>query len=471
MPRLSQRVVVAVTYVAAMFITILDTTIVHVTLPTLATEFDVGIGSIEWVITGYLLSLAVWIPASGWIGDRVGTKRTFLTALTIFTIASVLCGLATSLGQLIAFRILQGVGGGMLAPVGLAMLFRAFPPDRRAAASKILIIPTAVAPALGPVLGGLLIETASWRWVFLVNIPIGIAVLVFGAKLLDEHKEPGAGRFDVPGFLLAGAALALILFAMSEGPSSGWTAPITLGTGLGGIACAIALVVIELRTPEPMLPLALLRNHLFRATNSVSVFASAAFLGVLFLLPLFLQEVRDASPIESGLTTFPEAIGVLVTSQLAGRLYPKVGPRRMMATGLAAMAAMLVAISRVGLETSDWWIRLAMFGLGGAYSFIILSMQASSFATIPANQTGRASAFYNTQRQMSQALGVAVLATVLAASLPDGASPAEALGSYQRAILVSGVIAAIGAVVALRVPDADAKATMVARRRQPAAAD
>jgi len=194
-PRLSQRVVVSIAYVSAMFVTILDTTIVHVALPTLAREFGVGIGSIEWVITGYLLSLAVWIPASGWIGDRLGTKRTFLAALSVFTVASLLCGLAPSLGQLVAFRILQGVGGGVLTPVGLAMLYREFPPERRAAASKVLLIPTALAPALGPVLGGLLIETVSWRWIFLVNVPIGIGVFAFGARLLREHREPEAGRF------------------------------------------------------------------------------------------------------------------------------------------------------------------------------------------------------------------------------------------------------------------------------------
>src|SRR5690606_13104289 len=160
-----------------------------------------------------------------------GTKRTFLAALCVFTVASLLCGLATSLGQLIAYRILQGVGGGILTPVGLAMLWRAFPPERRAAASKVLIIPTALAPALGPVLGGVLAETIGWRWVFLVTVPIGIVVVLFGARYLAEHREPDAGAFDVPGFLLAGAALALILFALSEGPRAGWGAPVTLATG------------------------------------------------------------------------------------------------------------------------------------------------------------------------------------------------------------------------------------------------
>jgi len=467
--KLSPRVVVAVAYVAGMFVTILDATIVHVTLPTLADTFGVGVGSIEWVVTGYLLSLAVVIPASGWFGDRFGTKRTFLFATAVFTIASVLCGSATSLGQLVGFRILQGVGGGMLAPVGLAMLFREFPPERRAAASKVLIIPTAVAPALGPVVGGLLVDTASWRWVFLVNAPIGAAILVFGSLLLREHREPAAGRFDVPGFLLAGSALALVLLALSEGPRSGWTAPATLASAAGGAACAVALVAVELRSRAPMLHLDLLGNRLFRATNAVSVFATASFLGMLFLLPLFLQEVRGASALRSGLTTAPEAIGVLVVSQLAGRLYPRLGPRVLMFAGLAAMSLLVVALSRVDLDTNEWLIRGCLFAVGGAYSFLILSLQTSSFATIAPAQTGRASALYNTQRQVSQALGVALLATTLAISLPDRGGPADWLPAYQRALLVSAALAAFGAVLSLRVPVADARATM--RERTVAVAD
>src|SRR3954462_9348192 len=175
---------------------IMDSTVVNVAIPTLGREFDAGNSSVEWVVTAYLLSLAVWIPASGWIGDRIGTKRTFLFSLAVFTIASVLCGAAQSLDQLIAFRVLQGVGGGMMVPVGTAMLFRAFPPSERAKASQVLIVPTVTAPAMGPIVGGLLIEHLSWRWVSLITLPIGVAAFVFGALFLHEPREPRAGRFD-----------------------------------------------------------------------------------------------------------------------------------------------------------------------------------------------------------------------------------------------------------------------------------
>src|SRR5262245_14077572 len=191
--RVPYESVVAVVFVTGFFMEILDTTIVNVALPTLGREFGVGTSSIEWVVVGYLLSLAVWIPASGWIGDRFGTKRTFLFSIGIFTVASALCGQAHSLTELVGFRVLQGVGGGMMNPVGTAMLFRAFPPERRAKASTVLIIPTVMAPAMGPVVGGLLVTQLSWRWIFYVNVPLGMAAFVFGLFFLREHREPTAG--------------------------------------------------------------------------------------------------------------------------------------------------------------------------------------------------------------------------------------------------------------------------------------
>src|SRR6266508_488884 len=199
----------------------MDATVVNVALPTLGRDFSAGNSTIEWVVTGYLLSLAVWIPASGWLGDRFGTKKTFLFALGTFTAASVLCGAAWNIEYLIAFRVLQGVGGGMLTPVGTAMLFRAFPPRERARASAILILPTVLAPATGPVLGGYLVEYHSWHWIFLVNIPIGLIGLAIAALYLREQREAAPGRLDLPGFFLSAPSLALLVYALSEAGQRG----------------------------------------------------------------------------------------------------------------------------------------------------------------------------------------------------------------------------------------------------------
>src|SRR5436309_3063618 len=220
--RVEYKWVVATVFVCGMFIDILDTTIVNEALPDLGREFDAGTTSIEWIVLGYLLSLALWIPASGWIGDKLGTRRVFLFALAMFTGASALCGQAHTLGELVTFRVLQGVGGGMLVPVGTAMLFRAFPPIERAKASTVLIVPTVLAPAMGPVLGGWLVTDVSWRWIFYVNLPVGALAFTIGFLFLREEREGTAGRFDAPGFLLSGSGLALVLYALSQGPAKGW---------------------------------------------------------------------------------------------------------------------------------------------------------------------------------------------------------------------------------------------------------
>ena len=320
------------------------------------------------------------------MGDRFGTKRVFLTALGLFVGGSVLCGFAQTISQLVGFRVLQGVGGGMLTPIGVAMLFRAFPPIERARASTIVMIPTLVAPALGPVLGGLLTETLGWRWIFFVNVPFGVAAMAFGLRFLREHKEPTAGPFDIPGFVLSGFGLASIAYALSEGPRIGWTSPLVLLFGIGGLVAFALLVYVETHQPHPMLALRLLKLRLFRATNLVMAFAMAGFIGLTFVMPLYLQGVRGLDPFHSGLTTFPQAIGILISSQIAGRIYPSVGPRRLIVGGMLGAAAAMSCLLLVGLETDLWWIRIIMFLRGFAMGFCFVSSQAAGYAEIAAGR-------------------------------------------------------------------------------------
>jgi EmrB/QacA subfamily drug resistance transporter len=464
------KVTVSVVFVVAMFMNILDTTIVNVALPRISLQFHVLAASTATVATGYLISLAVFIPAAGWLGDRWGAKRMFMIALALFTSASALCGLAQSLSELIVFRVIQGAGGGMLMPVGLAMLYRTFPPDERMRASKILVIPTAVAPAMGPVLGGLLVDQLSWRWVFLVNVPIGLAAFAFGLRYLRDQESECAGRFDIAGFLLAGVGLGLLMYALSEGSSDGWGSPGILAAivlSLGGLA---GLVATELRISAPMLDLRLFCNRLFRQSNLVMMFAFGGFFGVLFVFPLLMQDGLGLSAFQSGLNTFPEALGVMLSSQvLVSRLYPSVGPRRLMAGGAIAVALLAVVLGTIGLSTNLWLIRLLMFGFGFSMANVFLPAQTAAFATISPAQTGQASSLFNATRQTAGALGVALLGTIL---VGVGITPRTAAGrvvphllAYHLAFFTAGGLTLIGAVFALRVHDADAASTM----RQPAA--
>jgi EmrB/QacA subfamily drug resistance transporter len=466
----NQKVAVSVVYVAAMFMTIMDATIVNVALPTIGRNFQVPATSVASVSIYFLVSLAVFISASGWLGDRFGGKRVLLSAIVVFTIASALCGVAGSLTQLDIFRVLQGIGGGMMAPVGLAMLFRAFPPAERVRASAILTVPTTLAPALGPIVGGLLVTELSWRWVFFVNVPLGILALTFGAIFLDGGSTLTPGKFDTIGFLLAGVGLGLLMYGVSEGPVKHWSSGVVRATIAAGAVLLVALVVIELRKRLPLIDLRLLGNRLFRSCNGVIALSSASFIGTLYVVSLFFQDGRGLSALGSGLSTFPEALGVMAGAQLASRfIYPSLGPRRNIALGLLGVAASIGLMSLIGAQTNLWWMRLLMFALGVAMGQVFVPAQAAAFASISPEATGRASTLFNVTRQLGSAIGVAIFTTAIVAV---GAVKVVAghvtpnLTAYHVAFLIAAGLAVVGAAMALAIHDVDAAATMVRRRRR-----
>lgn len=463
-PAINPKVSVSVVFVSAMFMSIMDGTIVNVALPSLSREFHVPGTSIDAVVVGYLVSLAIVIPASGWLGDRLGTKRIFLIALAVFTCASALCGLATSLPMLIGFRFLQGMGGGAMTPVGMAILYRTFPPAERIQVSRILNIPTVFAPASGPVIGGLLIVKLSWRWVFYVNVPIGVAAFVFGLFFLQEYHREAVGKFDLAGFLLGGFGLALAMYALSEGPSNGWTSPGILATGITGLALLIIFVFVALRSTHPILNLRLLSNRSFRTGYLISFFSAAGFLSLLYAGPLFLQEARGVSALVSGLTTFPEAIGVLISTQIVTRIYPLVGPRRLIVSGLTSAAVFMALMWLIGQDTNLWWMRALMFLVGAGMAFSFTTVQAASFANISLAETGQASALFSAQRQIGSSFGVALISGVISlvglTQVNASGAVVPNLTAYHAAFIASAALALIGACIGLAVRDSDAASTM-----------
>ena len=454
----NQKVVVSAVFVAAMFMNIMDSTVVNVALPTLSRSFGVPIGSVSGVVTAYLVTLAVAMPASGWIGDRFGGRNVLLAAITVFTAASALCGLATSLPELVAFRALQGLGGGTLIPVGMTMITRAFPPAERNKANQVLIVPTLLAPALGPVIGGALVDGLSWRWIFYVNLPVGMAAMLVGLLFLPAGSEHPAGRFDLPGFLLAGAGFPLVMYALSTGSSSGWGSAAVLGAGLSGLVLLAVFIAVEQRTAEPLLRLRLYRDRLFRVTSLQLTAAAGGFMGTLFLVPLLLQNGLGFSAIHSGLSTFTEALGGMTGVQLTTRLYKRVGPRRLMTAGMGGTVATIGLMALAGPSDAFWMIPLLMFGTGLSFGFAMSPAQTANMATVSAAETGHASTLQNTERQAGGAAGVALLGTVIAAT---GAGAAD-LAGYHLAFLAAAGLMALGALAAAFVNDADAAPTMAA---------
>ncbi|MDT7564101.1 MAG: hypothetical protein QOG76_2725, partial [Pseudonocardiales bacterium] len=467
--RVGQKVAVSVVFVAAMFMSIMDATIVNVALPTIGRDFSVSPTAVDGISIAFLVSLAVFIPASGWLGDRFGGKRVMLTAIVVFTVASALCGIASTLDQLVAFRVLQGIGGGMLAPVGMTMLFRAFPPRERIRASAILTVPTTLAPALGPVVGGLLVDSLSWRWVFYVNVPIGIAAFLFGLLCLDRSVEGHPGRFDLAGFLLSGAGLGLLMYGLSEGPNLGWSTVPVLVSIASGLLLLVAMVVVELRTRAPMVDLRLMTDRLFRACNGVVVLTSVSFLGTLYVISLYFQNGRGLSALDAGLSTFPEAIGVMAGAQLASRvLYPRLGPRRHIALGLLGAGICIGLLALMTAHTSLWWARLLMFCLGFAMGQVFVPTQTAAFASVSPEATGRASTMFSAVRQLGGAVGVAVLTTTIVLAGPThlvAGQPVANLTAYRAAFLVAAALCLAGIAFALSIRDVDAAGTIPARRR------
>lgn len=456
----SPRVAVFLVFVASLFMSIMDGTIVNVALSTISRDFGVGIAATDVIVVAYLVSMAVTIPVAGWVGDRWGSKRIFLAALALFAFASALCGLSMTLGQLVGARILQGAASGVLTPIGTAMLYRTFLPHERVRVSRIMIVPTVIAPASGPVLGGFLVDHFSWHWVFFVNVPLGLVTLLFGFMYLREHREPQAGGFDLKGFVLASAGFALLMYSITQSSVYGWGSWRILACLAIGLAALIAMVFIELRLANPMIQPRLFGNHLFRTSNLVSLFGQAGFIGLLFAVPLFLQQGLGHTAFETGLSTFPEALGVLASSQIVGRLYSRVGPRRLMGFGLLWVAVMIALFCTVGPGTSLWIVRLLMFATGAGMAYVFLPVGVAAFATISPAETGRASVLFQAQNQLGGASGVALASSLLAAMGTASGAGLPQFAGYYAAFASAAALALIGALIAFTLRDADAAASM-----------
>ncbi|UAL29028.1 DHA2 family efflux MFS transporter permease subunit [Nocardioides rotundus] len=442
---------VAAAFAMALFMEILDMTVLNTALPILGEHFGADTSQLQWLVTGYLISLAIFIPASGWFADRFGDKRTFLFALAVYTGANLWAGAAGSLTELLTARLVQGVGGGLLTPVGTAMLFRAFPVGERARASAMLAIPTTLAPMLGPVLGGYLADEVSWRWIFFLKVPVGVFALIFSALVLKHGESYSRDRFDVVGFLTGGAALATLLVGLDEGARLGWTEGRTLI--LLGIAVVSGAVFVtsSLRSRAPMVDLSLLKDRTFALGNGLLFPAAGAQFGAIFVVPLLLQTQMGLSATQSGLVTAAQAVGMLVLLPFSGRLYASVGPRRLLVTGFGIIALSQLSLIGVGADTSTWWIRASMFGLGMGSALVVVPLQAATFAAISLADTARATAVFSAGRQVAGGLGVALMATVLTVGMEgSGDSPFDA---YHTVFFLGGGIGLLGLLLSFAVRD------------------
>jgi EmrB/QacA subfamily drug resistance transporter len=435
----------------ALFMVVLDNLIVTVALPSIREDLGASLQQLEWTVNAYTLAFAVALIPGAAIGDRFGRKSTFLAGLALFTVSSAAAALAPGGSELIAARAAQGVGGAIVAPLTLTLLAEAFPPQRRGAALGIWSGISGMGVALGPLVGGAVVDGMSWQWIFWINVPLGIALLPAAALMLRESHGPAA-RLDLPGIALVGAGLFSLVFGLVRGQGDGWTSPLIVAALAGGIAILAAFVAWERRTPEPMLPLALFAKRTFAVTNGVSFFMFFGTFGAIFLLTQFTQMVMGHSPFEAGVRMLVWTGATAVTAPIAGILAERFGPRAFMASGLALQAMALAWIAAVSTASTTFAEVMVPFALAGVGMALVFAPSASALLSVVSpERAGQASGTNNAIREVGGVFGVAVLSTIFAEAGGFG-SPQAFVDGFVPALWAGAGVVAIGALLALALP-------------------
>lgn len=414
---LEYKWIVAIVVIFGAFMSILDQTIVNIAIPRLQNAFGADLNTVQWVLTAYILTQGVVTPTTAFFADRLGTKRFYLIALAVFTIGSALCGLAWSLPILIVFRIFQGIGGAFLFPLSITLLYNEFPLEQRGLASGIFGIAALLAPAVGPTLGGYFVTYADWPLIFYVNVPIGIAGFILGVILLREIRSEGHIRFDIPGFLLAAVGLTLVLYALSDASTDGWTSTKVLGFLIGGVVVLAGFIAVELsianRGGQPLVNLKLFANGPYLTSNIANILITFAFFGGIFLFPIYLQNLRGLNAFQAGLLLLPQAFASIVTALIGGRIVDRFGVRIVVIPGLLLLAFATWQFTTLSLYTPYWWLQIMFVLRGLALGVIIQPLSVSALAEIRPRLFAQASSLYTVLRFVSTSLGIAVLATLV----------------------------------------------------------
>ncbi len=411
---------VASVVVLGAIMSILDVTVVNVAINHLTRDFDTSLETIQWVVTGYTLALATVIPITGWAADRFGTKRLYMTSLALFAAGSLLSGLAWSAGSLIAFRVLQGLGGGMLMPLGMTILTRAAGPQRVGRVMSIIGIPMLLAPIVGPILGGWLVDDVGWRWIFFINIPVGALALVLAARILPRDRPQPHHRFDAIGLALLSPGLAALIYGLAQSSSAGgFGSSKVLVPALCGVALLVAFVWHALRIDDPLIDLRLFKNRTYAASLTMLVLFAIALFGAMLLIPLYLQGVRGESAMTTGLLLAPQGLGAMLTMPLAGLLVDRTGVGRIVVVGLTLLLAAMLALTQIQADTSYLTLSVILFVMGLGMGATMMPIMSGALQTLRRGQVARASSTLNIFQQVGASIGTAVLTVTLASALRD----------------------------------------------------
>ncbi len=426
---------------------ILDTTIVNVALDTLGRELHSTIANIQWVVTGYMLALAAVIPVTGWAARRYGAKSVYILSLVLFVAGSALCGLATSATELIVFRVLQGIGGGMILPVGQLLMAEAAGPKRMGRVMSIVAVPAMLAPILGPTLGGLILDNTTWRWIFYVNLPIGLIAVVAAVRVLPTVARQRTENLDFVGLALMATGLPLVTYGLAEiGVTGGFGSVKVIAPIVIGLALVAAFALHALRVPQPLLNVRLYRKPTFSSASVAMFCVGAALFGGMILLPLYWQSVRHEDVVVTGLLTGPQGLGAALAMPLSGRLTDRFGGGPLALLGVCVCALATIPFGLIGAHTSIVWLSVAMLVRGVGIGFAFMPAMAAAFAALDRSELSDATPQLNVLQRVGGSIGTAVLAVVLQRALAGAHSLGETASAYGTAFWAAAGLTALAIV-------------------------
>ena len=404
----------AAVVVVGSIMTILDATIVNVALPTLGQHFGTSITTIQWVPTVYLLAFAAVIPLTGWARNRFGAKPLWIAALLVFTSGSLLAGLSWSIGSLIAFRVIQGLGGGMIMPLGQTILAEKAGPQRMGRVMSIVGVPLLLGPIFGPVIGGVLVDAVSWRWIFFVNLPVAVVAITLAVRLLPPLPRRPVPPLDIAGLAMLSGGIVALIFGLAEVGQKGTLAAAVPIVALGvGALLIVTFVFYALRARHPILDVRLFTQRGFGSAASVNFVLGTALFGVALLLPLYFQIIRGRTPLQTGLLLIPQGAGAAIAIAIAGALTDRLGARRVVPVGVALGALGTFGYTQISVDTPYWYLAGALFLIGAGLGATITPSMAAAFQGLEQRQMGMATSTMNVVQRVAGALGTALLAVVL----------------------------------------------------------
>ena len=437
-----------------LFMIMLDNTVVNVALPSIERDLHISISSLEWIVTSYALVFAALLITGGKLGDMYGRKRIFIAGLVVFTLASLACGLAPSAGFLIGARLVQGAGAALMNPASLSIITATFPPRQRGTAIGIWAGVSALALAIGPLAGGLIVDNINWNWIFFINVPVGVLGVVASRIFITESRDTSREQsIDLPGLVTSGLALFALTYGLIEGNQRGWTSAEIVGLFVAAAVLFALFVVVESRQRLAMLDLSLFKNGSFTGANIVALLVSLGMFGVFFYVSLYVQNVLGYTPTQAGAIFLPMTLLIILLAPFAGRASDRVGSRWLMGGGMALLGVSLLLYQRMGVHSGFWTLLPALL-IGGAGMAITMSpMTSAAMGAVPPDKAGVGSGVLNSFRQVGGALGIAIMGAIVASYVH---TPVRSLLGKQEfvhglhaALLVSAGIAFAAAFVAV----------------------